>query len=323
MHCLLLHYSDYITIPPVWVEPTPIYRGLNVSTDFKISITVEILRFTVNSLTRWRMLWLLLVSLLSLQSASPSLHSGGLWLRGGDKRDKNDDLSLNAYTSNGDIAQYSYAAKAIERSSPLIGFVVNNTAVIVSFSVPVSPLSMKPRFNIDTYDDYLATAVTGITADCDYLRSHTNRLTQSYKLTYGEGALTCDGLSSKISTYVTRGMYPQDADDDDKISRPLATSMILSSYSNKSKQAKLLLVANNGIISDSPFAALGVSPPRRDELLQLVQSTTTGSIKQMIEKAVRIILSDEKHANYEFEFCIISENGVIHSGRMGSTADIV
>ncbi len=274
-------------------------------------------------------MWLLLlVSLLSLQLASPSLHSGGLWLRGGDKRDKSDDLSLNDYTSNGEIAQYSYAAKAIERSSPLVGFVVNNTAVIVSFSVPVSPLSVKPRFNIDTYDNYLATAVTGITADCDYLRSHTNRLTQSYKLTYGEGALTCDGLSNKISTYVTRGMYPQDADDDDKISRPLATSMIISSYSNKLKQAKLLLVANNGIISDSSFAALGVSPTKRDELLQLVQAvnrepTTTMNIKQMIEKTVSIILSDEKLANYEFEYCIISENGVTHSGRLGSTADIV
>lgn len=267
------------------------------------------------------MLLLCLLSLVYLLLVSPSQHAG-LWLRAG-KRD-NDDLSLHDYTSNGDIAQYSYAAKAVERSSPLIGFVVNNTAVIVSFSVPVSPLSIKPRFNIDTYDNYMATAVTGMTADCDYVRSHTNRLTQSYKLTYGEGSLTCDGLSNKISTYVTRGMYPQDEDDNDKISRPLATSMIVSSYSAKLKQAKLLLIANNGIISDSSFVALGVSPKRKDELRQLIQveNSAITRVKEMIKKVVDAVLKDEMLANYEFEYCIISENGVAHSGRLSNINDL-
>lgn len=256
-------------------------------------------------------------------SSLQSLHHDSIWLRGG-KREKNDDLSLNDYTSNGDIAQYSYAAKAIERSSPLIGFVMNNTAVIVSFSIPVSLLSIKPRFNIDTYDNYLATAVTGMTADCDYIRGHTNRLTQSYKLTYGEGALTCDGLSSKISTYVTRGMYPQDSDDNDKISRPLATSMIVSSYSMKLKQAKLLMIANNGVISDSSFMALGVSTATKEELLQFMHSGDNAAVtvKKMIKKVVDVVLSDEIHANYEFEYCIISDKGVTHSGRLGTMSDV-
>lgn len=173
-------------------------------------------------------------------------------------RNKN-DMSLHQYTESGDVAQISYAARAVDKSSSgLLGFSQSDFAIVFVIRKKPSRLQVvqKSKPTIEICNKLYGIAVIGNDADCAYTRSKCNLVKQSHILRFGETPLI-DNMSRTISRWLTRGMY---IGDEEPTSRPVATSVLLFGRDDIETPHRLLMVESSGSVKECDFISAGYIP---------------------------------------------------------------
>ena len=168
-------------------------------------------------------------------------------------------MSLHQYTENGDVAQISYAARAVDKSpSGLLGFSQSDFAVVFVIRKKPSRLQVLRRSKptIEMCSKLYGIAVTGNDADCTYTRSKLNLVKQSHILRFGETPLI-DNMSRTISRWLTRGMY---IGDEEPTSRPVASSVLLFGRDDIETPHRLLMVESSGSVKECDFISAGYIP---------------------------------------------------------------
>jgi hypothetical protein len=121
-----------------------------------------------------------------------------------------------------------------------------------------------------------------------------NLLTEEHHLTFGETP-SIDYYASKLSTWLTRGLYPpglfnsycfkriipyflcllENDEDEEKevLSRPMACGMLLSCYDSHRQKCRLVRVDNNGYVSDCLLGCMGsVSVKSADQIFDIINT---------------------------------------------------
>ena len=168
------------------------------------------------------------------------------------------DMSLHQYSESGEVVQVSYASKAVEKSSiGLIGFSEQEYSVV--FAVQKKPSTLQVRTKqllIEKYSRTLGMALSGYSADNEYVRSKCNLLKQTHILRFGETPLI-NSIAKSVSRYLTRGMY---IGDKDTVLRPVATAILFFGRDFSDSAHRLTMVENSGSIKQCSFITLGNIP---------------------------------------------------------------
>lgn len=246
--------------------------------------------------------------------------------------DSVNDLSLNDYTSDGEVAQLFYSAKTIKKSTPFVGWQNRRTNEVFFLSIRKtnSPLGFCTSNQIEKFTDDRNRFVIGQVGhhpDIQSVFRRTNEIIQESRLKYGEYP-NLDKICRDLSIFLTKGFYPVNRND--VVSRPLAVSMVLSEYDISTDRAKMILLENSGLSRDSSFVTLGmVSNVAHDKLHNLVndedsdvKSLINIDSEMQIRKAIEI-LSEEfcSDADLEdgcifFECARVNRFGVATSGTL-------
>jgi len=241
------------------------------------------------------------------------------------------DISMVLYTDKGEIGQINFASKAISRSCPTIGFVDQNTkwSCVISCSEVSTILCNQMRRNIDYNSDLeCILVITGYKPDCDYLRNEYCSFSQNHKLLYAENP-PIDSVSSHLSQWITRGLYSDDHDDEVRIARPLATSIMLSKYDDLMDKNRLSVIDNSGYIADyKHFIAGSISPARKLLIQSSISALSSDNMKDSVEllkqKIVEIldILESEETSNLRrYEICLLNRKNTVKCSYDGCLVD--
>mmetsp|Transcript_33223 Transcript_33223/g.48067 ORF Transcript_33223/g.48067 Transcript_33223/m.48067 type:complete len:279 (+) Transcript_33223:18-854(+) len=238
------------------------------------------------------------------------------------------DISMVMYTDKGEIGQLNFASKAISRSCPTIGFVDQNTkcSCVISCSEVPSSLCNQMRRNIE-YSSELGCVlvINGYKPDCDYLRNEYCSYSQNHKLLYAENP-PIDCLSSHLSQWITRGLYSEDDEDEIRIARPLATSIMLSKYDDLLDKNRLVIIDNSGYIADYKHCITGsISPARQLQLQNSIVSNdikdSIESLKQRIIEILDILESEETSNIRRYEICLLDHHHAVECSYEGHLMD--
>lgn len=202
-------------------------------------------------------------------------------------RNKN-DMSLHQYTDNGDVAQISYAARAVDKSpSGLLGFSQSEFAIIFVIRKKPSRLQVlqKSKPTIEMCSKLYGIAVTGNDADCTYTRSKLNLVKQSHILRFGETPLI-DNMSRTISRWLTRGMY---IGDEEPTLRPVASSVLLFGRDDIETPHRLLIVESSGSVKECDFISAGYIPGGLQTLEKVKDAILSESNEDVVLRMKAII----------------------------------
>jgi len=173
-------------------------------------------------------------------------------------RGSGDELRLNAYTSSGELAQVTFASRGVEKSSPAVGFVLDddNVGVLLHCSPRPSPLSVRVSGTIEWMDSVGVCAV-GYKADCLRLKTEWRGIVENHKFVYGE-APAVRKIAAKLSSVLTSGLYPDRSDKEAPFARPLAASVLFLAREREAPRLRLVQLDNSGaIFRCHQIAALG------------------------------------------------------------------
>lgn len=205
------------------------------------------------------------------------------------------DMSLHQYTENGDVAQISYASRAIEKSSTgLLGLSGSDYAIVFVIRRKPSRLQVLQKLKpaIEKYTTLFGIAVTGYDADSTY--SKCNLVKQSHILRFGETPLI-DNMSRTISKWLTRGMY---IGDDEATLRPVASSVLLFGRDNVENPHRLLMVESSGSVKECDFISAGYVPGGLQTLEKIKDAVFTGGSE---DTALRMRTIIRRVSNILFE----------------------
>ena len=257
-----------------------------------------------------------------------------------DGRMSMNDLSINQFTENGEIAQLEYASKAVKRDTPSLAFIHKKErkrkeqqtieeadgdededaiCCILSISSKVSPLLLNSASKIEYHrGQNLVNVVNGYWADCDYVRKHLYEVVANSMFQYGESP-SLDYLGNKLSTWIVRGMYKIKKDT---IARPLAVNVLLSKFDQIRNKPRLLQIQNSGIVSDCEYVFVGsISAQTKSEIRRFILDVVDGGIVEKI-RGVCQFLEEELLGNENqgdiivtdsepiLECCIVSRKGI-------------
>jgi hypothetical protein len=160
-------------------------------------------------------------------------------------------------------------------------------------------------------------------------------LIQSHRLTFGNEQPSLMGLGGKLSSWLTRAMYPGSGGDgdqgDDNISRLYCASLILASFDVERDQCDIMQIENCGAYGMCAIATLGSIWKFQSDVANIVSDLD----RHLATKVQSILaLMVQKHGlsdlgpngvsdEVQFECCLVSKNGVSQSGKKDSTGDIV
>lgn len=203
------------------------------------------------------------------------------------------DLVLNQYMENGELAQMTYSSRLINKCSPCLAFLVpgcihhdanttssdskgNNDEQFKSSKIvlcgnnngnmgimirckPLTSSLRKPHVTIKS-DYNLVFSGVGYEADVSKVLGHIKETIESHLFTFGEVPPSAKLVSSS-SAYLTKGLYQE---MEDAFARPLAASLLLlaveSVRNNKKRDnVKVVLkeVLHTGLVTQSTMSTLG------------------------------------------------------------------
>ena len=138
------------------------------------------------------------------------------------------DVLLNSYTEQGELAQIAYAGRLVDRTSPAVGFTLNDgkTGYIIRCKPKSSLLLARSVSTIEQFYCF-SVCVAGLESDCARFKQECVNVLETELFTFGEPP-SIEKLSSKLSTFVTRGLYQEKKG---AFARPLAVSAIVASLS--------------------------------------------------------------------------------------------
>ena len=224
-------------------------------------------------------LWLWLVLASTCASASAS---GG------------EELRLNAYTSEGELAQVAFAARGVDKCSPAVGFVVGDElGVLLSCSPRPSPLSLRVSSTIEWMDGVGVCAV-GYKADCLRLKTEWRGVVENHKFIFGE-APAASKIATKLSAVLTSGLYPERGRDKEReapFARPLAASVLFlaSDEAPAGGRLRLLQLDNSGaIFRCHKLAALGSLAAHAKDLAAVSDAVGSASVSASGDEAAALV----------------------------------
>jgi 20S proteasome alpha/beta subunit len=186
------------------------------------------------------------------------------------------DLTLNAYTQQGEVAQVVYATRAVAKAPTSIVGSLSAHGYSLLFSVRKKPSKLVVA---DTRGTVLercggdfTVGVTGIPADCAACRSHCNVLKNTQQFSYGKTP-SMSYIAQALVMWLTRGMYrgepggDDDGSEETAVVRPIAASALLSGADDGC--LRLVAVECSGAVRDCTFACLGDLPGGQPVLRRL------------------------------------------------------
>lgn len=234
------------------------------------------------------------------------------------------DVSLKQYSPNGGIIQLNYAAKAVQKSSPIIAWRNRNYAVMLSFSKPNSRLLKSLHQTMRIVDDSILTAVTGYLPDALQIFKKCNIVAQQHRLRFDEQP-SLENICKTLGRYLTKGMFTLfgDDDEDDHISRPFAVSTVLATFDDSIDSMKLTRLENSGVYIECPFVILGSLTKTLVETIEMEILSkngenlrhkcsiilSVGAILNHIEEEVRSKTNGDDDCELIFECGIVSKDG--------------
>jgi len=251
------------------------------------------------------MKWLVL--LLCLSGALSGTGGG----RSSSASSSSDELRLNAYTSDGELAQVAFASRGVGKSSPAVGFLVNGVGVLLHCS-PCDSLLSQRIFRTIEWMDSVAICPIGYGADCLRVKTEWRGVVENHKFSFGEPPAV-DKIASKLSTMLTSGLYPEQRGDDEPLpfARPLASSVLFLAAVDKQRSKasgngnRLLLLDNSGAIFQChKLASLGTISKHKEDLdavasiLLLARETDDeAATKSIVERVAAKLLNHVARAH--------------------------
>jgi 20S proteasome alpha/beta subunit len=226
------------------------------------------------------------------------------------------ELRLNAYTRDGDLAQVTFAARGVGKSSPAVGFVLKGNVGVLLFGRPCSsPLSV-PVSRTTEWMDKVGICAVGYRADCARLKTEWRGVVENHKFIFGE-APSVNKIASKLSTVLTSGMYPDRNEKEAPFARPLAASVLF--LASEGGSMRLLQLDNSGTIYECKgLAALGSVSSHADDLAAIVQvlstdQTTAAAIESVASRLFQHIKRDlDEDVQLECECLLVDASGQGH-----------
>ena len=246
------------------------------------------------------------------------------------------DLSLHLYTKTGEVAQVSYAAAAVQRSSPKVVFqdVALGSITMLSVIKRRSSLCTKRMRSLGVVKDLPLVCISaGYSPDCQYLLNHFSQLVQNHCFLYGESP-NAEYIKHHVSRWMTRSMY---SEEEDPLSRPLAATVAIIAHDYDTHTNKMVEIHNSGYASETSVSILGgLRAQYRQRIVSLlnadavVHTTDNAGSKadwvQRCQQCQAILLDaykgdkevassaelDEEEDNaYCVECCVVSPSGVV------------
>jgi 20S proteasome alpha/beta subunit len=244
------------------------------------------------------------------------------------------DLSLHLYTEDGQIAQVVYAGAALQKSRTRITFLDEAANLVTSLAIrPIrSRLCSGIMKGIQTIEGTpFMCGSAGYAADCQHVLNYFNQMVQNHCFLYGEPP-NVDYLCHHLSQWVVRGMY---GTDEDKLTRPLATSLVLAGYDRDAGRLRLVEIENNGYFSEKKVSIVGgkltssrrVSVLRglsdgvanshnddpREKWLAKCESCLQSLVEDLQEQEVlEASVDDGEEVSYGVECCVVDSAGRVH-----------
>lgn len=160
------------------------------------------------------------------------------------------ELQLNTYTHDGELAQIAFASRGVRKSSPAVGFVLDDVGVLMSCGPRPSLLAQRTDAGIEVMDN-IGFCPVGWKSDCLRLKSEWRQVVEGHKFQFGE-APSVDMIASRLSTFMTRGLYQERSD---AFARPLAASVLFIEHSPEERRNRLVLLENSGAVYQCHFLA--------------------------------------------------------------------
>lgn len=243
------------------------------------------------------------------------------------------DISLFTYTDAGELGQITYASIPVSRDAPSIGFIDTNTDIGCFICCSKTKLNslckeIEPRIQYNDELRYIISSV-GYQPDCKYIRTELNSHCQNHKFLYGENP-SMDSVTSHMATWITRGLY---TNDEDRVARPLAASLLLLTYDAYLKRPRIAVVDNTGFVGDYNAFIVGSLSPARKKLIHSSLSMSSSDSRSiirdkeeiLIQKIVDIldILEDEDPSRgvVRCEICLMHRDEVTMSAYEGTLVD--
>eukprot|EP01036_Dinobryon_divergens_P031036 gene31036-40373_t len=262
------------------------------------------------------------------------------------------DITLQIYTDKGEVAQLSYASLRIKKSNPTVAFIdlENNISCMISFSQPTSSssLSLKKAKRIDYHPDLrCAVLATGYVPDCVYITKEYFSFSQNHRLVFAE-APSLDALSSHLSSWMTRGLYRNNNNDEENsrppLTRSLAASILLTKFDEKLQKVRLACVDHTGFVADyQHYMAGSISPANIINIKNCISTSPSPSslsssnwrrgeqdescIQRFICKVVDVLNFLENNVDLNSNSCcdceitLLNEHGAVRSGYEGTLED--
>lgn len=236
------------------------------------------------------------------------------------------DFSLSQYTEKGEVAQITYAGRFISKCMPAVGFTAasGRVGILMRAKRKKHPLLATPLTTISTDHGY-ALCVVGLDSDCSRVKRDWQDVVESDLFTFGE-VPSLEKLSSRISTFFTRGLYQEEKDD---ITRPLAASVIViqkpAFLGDADKDATLRVLYNTGSVVEGVFGALGSiseDPRTMNKIASLVEQCLEEGDRSKLKVSIGAIYDCltahieekglEEAQNIEMELAVCSEDGILY-----------
>lgn len=269
------------------------------------------------------------------------------------------DITLQIYTDKGEVAQLLYASLSIKKANPTVAFIdlENNISCMISFSQPTSSssLSLKKAKRIDYHPDLrCAVLATGYVPDCVYITKEYFSFSQNHRLLFAE-APSLDALSSHLSSWMTRGLYRNNNNDEENsrppLTRSLAASILLTKFDEKLKKVRLACVDHTGFVADyQHYMAGSISPANIINIKNCISTSSSSHsslssspspsnsnwhrgeqdescVQRFICKVVSVlnILENDGYVNSnsccDCEITLLNEHGAVRSGYEGTLED--
>jgi hypothetical protein len=245
-----------------------------------------------------------------------------------------DDLKYQSYNSKGEVLQFEYAEKAIERSNGVVCFYnpSENCKVILTMHNRISPLIKRDdtensltlrRIRFPDGKRLLSCSV-GYPADCRFVDNELQQLLVRHQYKYG-GFPSLHYLCNKLADFYVDGLYPSEEEDDSeenerkqprkKVRRPLAASTILYSLANSrdkndplsSNLNKFAVIAHTGSVSFRNNLLVGkFNENSKKEILEILEFPSLSSLSSE-EKITKIMGLLQEEYDY-YEGCIIDDD---------------
>ena len=173
-------------------------------------------------------------------------------------RDAQTELRLNAYTTEGALAQVAFASRGVGKSSPAFGFLLDDdVGVLLSCGPQQSRLTERSGTGME-WQDSVGICPVGWQSDCLRLKTEWRDVVEQHRFKFGE-APSVDKIATKLSSLLTRGLYPERSD---AFARPLAASVLFIAGGNR----LLMLDSSGSLYQCHSLACLGSISSSRSEL---------------------------------------------------------